>query len=294
MLVLLDNCEHLLDAAADLVDQLLARCPVVRILATSREALDVPGEQVIRLRSLALPDSGGGAGRTRASRCHQAFRGASRSRRLTHCASNRPTRRPIAEICRRLDGIPLAIELAAARVVALSPSEIAGHLDERFRLLTGGRRASLNAITPFGAAVDWSYSLLERHRAAGLRPSRGVSVDVRRRRSHRGGRRRASRPGTSSTRCPAWWPSRCSSPTGHRSGSTRYQMLETLRQYARERLDTADADACRGGTPGTTPISPAWPWRASKEETSISGCSGWRPRSTTCGPRCCGASTRPS
>ena len=71
-------------------------------------------------------------------------------------------RKPIAEICRRLDGIPLAIELAAARVVALSPSEIAGHLDERFRLLTGGRRASLERHHTLRAVVDWSYSLLER------------------------------------------------------------------------------------------------------------------------------------
>ena len=115
----------------------------MRVLATSREALDVPGEQVIRLRSLdaarqrdaALDD----LVRVDATRLF-VERAAAVGSQLRFEPSDA---KPIAEICRRLDGIPLAIELAAARVVALSPSEIAGHLDERFRLLTGGRRASL-------------------------------------------------------------------------------------------------------------------------------------------------------
>jgi predicted ATPase len=159
MLVLLDNCEHLLDAAAELVDQLLARCPFVCVLATSREALDVPGEQVIRLRSLELPDAEVAMDelvRIDATRLFVERAAAVGS----HLRFHPSDAKPIAEICRRLDGIPLAIELAAARVVALSPSEIAGHLDERFRLLTGGRRASLERHHTLRAPVDWSYSLL--------------------------------------------------------------------------------------------------------------------------------------
>ncbi len=160
VLVLLDNCEHLLDAAAELIDRLLARCSHVCVLATSREALDVPGEQVIRLRSLELPDTDVALDdlvRVDATRLFVERAGAVDSQLRFEPSDAKP----IAEICRRLDGIPLAIELAAARVVALSPSEIAGHLDERFRLLTGGRRASLERHHTLRAAVDWSYSLLE-------------------------------------------------------------------------------------------------------------------------------------
>jgi class 3 adenylate cyclase len=159
LLLVLDNCEHLLDAAADLVETVLARCPYVRVLATSREALDVAGEQVIRLRSLPLPEPGADLEELTRVDATRLFveRAAAVGSQLGFEAADAPA---IVEICRRLDGIPLAIELAAARVVALGPSEIAGLLDERFRLLTGGRRASVERHHTLRAAIDWSYSML--------------------------------------------------------------------------------------------------------------------------------------
>ncbi|HUM00301.1 MAG TPA: adenylate/guanylate cyclase domain-containing protein, partial [Mycobacterium sp.] len=159
LLLVLDNCEHLLDASADLVEGLLARCPYVRVLATGREALDVPGEQVIRLRSLPLPETGATLEELAQVDATRLFveRAAAVGSQLRFEPSDAV---PIVEICRRLDGIPLAIELAAARVVALSPSEIADLLDERFRLLTGGRRASVGRHHTLRATLDWSYSLL--------------------------------------------------------------------------------------------------------------------------------------
>ena len=142
LLLVLDNCEHLLDAGAQTWwKPSWRRCPFARVLATSREALDIPGERVVRLRSLALPAAGAGSTES------------ANGPTPPGCSSSAPPRTgitgrfdasdapAIVEICRRLDGIPLAIELAAARTAALSPSEIAGLLDERFRLLTGGRRS---------------------------------------------------------------------------------------------------------------------------------------------------------
>ena len=244
VLVLLDNCEHLLDAAAELVDRLLARCSHVCVLATSREALDVPGEQVIRLRSLELPDTDVALGdlvRVDATRLFVERAGAVDSQLRFEPSDAKP----IAEICRRLDGIPLAIELAAARVVALSPSEIAGHLDERFRLLTGGRRASLERHHTLRAAVDWSYSLLEDTERLifdrlGVFPS---TFDV------------DAAVAVAGDGIDSWDVIDALSSLVAKSmlvadrapsGSTRYQMLETLRHYARARLDTAStADAYR-------------------------------------------------
>ena len=244
VLVLLDNCEHLLDAAAELVDRLLARCSQVCVLATSREALDVPGEQVIRLRSLELPDTDVALGdlvRVDATRLFVERAGAVDSQLRFEPSDAKP----IAEICRRLDGIPLAIELAAARVVALSPSEIAGHLDERFRLLTGGRRASLERHHTLRAAVDWSYSLLEDTERLifdrlGVFPS---TFDV------------DAAVAVAGDGIDSWDVIDALSSLVAKSmlvadrapsGSTRYQMLETLRHYARARLDTAStADAYR-------------------------------------------------
>jgi predicted ATPase/class 3 adenylate cyclase len=244
MLVLLDNCEHLLDPAAELVDQLLARCPFVRVLATSREALDVPGERVIRLRSLALPDTEVALDelvRVDATRLFLERAAAVGS----HLRFDPSDAKPIAEICRRLDGIPLAIELAAARIVALSPSEIAGHLDERFRLLTGGRRASLERHHTLRAAVDWSYSLLgETERLIfdrlGVFPST-FDADAAIAVAGDGIENWDVIDAMSSLVAKSMLVADRAS-----SGSTRYQMLETLRHYARERLDAAGtADACR-------------------------------------------------
>jgi len=158
LLLVLDNCEHLLELSARLAERIIRGCPDVRVLATSREGLAVPGEQIHPLRSLAMsaPDAPDDAAPSdamllfvdRASAARPGF------------AVDSGNSRAIAEICRRLDGIPLAIELAAARVVSMNPDEIVTLLDERFRLLTGGRRGAVERHQTLRAAVEWSYSLL--------------------------------------------------------------------------------------------------------------------------------------
>jgi predicted ATPase len=159
MLFVLDNCEHLLDPAAGVAETILERCPNVVIVATSREALEVRGERVIRVRSLSVPRPGATLDQLASSDAARLF--LDRAEATGVDLSVGPADSPaIAEICRRLDGIPLAIELAAARVIALGPAEIAAHLDERFRLLTGGRRAPVERHHTLRAAIDWSYALL--------------------------------------------------------------------------------------------------------------------------------------
>jgi len=156
LLVVLDNCEHLLDAAARLAEAILAGAPGVRLLATSREGLAVPGEHLWPLRSLPVGTDDGG------ERSDAVLLFAERAQAVEPgFVLDGGTLAAVEEVCRRLDGIPLAIELAAARVAAMSPSEIAGHLDERFRLLTGSRHGRVERHQTLRAAVEWSYSLLD-------------------------------------------------------------------------------------------------------------------------------------
>ncbi len=161
VLLVLDNCEHLIDACAQLADELLQRCPQLRILASSREALGIAGERAFRVQSLSLP-----AGNRPLSAAELAeydsvqlfvtrAKVAKSSFALTD--ENAPV---ILPICRRLDGIPLAIELAAARTRMLSPQQILDRLDDRFRLLTGGSRTALPRQRTLQALIDWSYDLL--------------------------------------------------------------------------------------------------------------------------------------
>src|SRR5262249_51134231 len=159
VLVILDNCEHLLDPVSALAGTIMERCANSAILATSREALGVEGERILRLRSLPVPHPGASLDDLAGVEAAQLFldRAETTGAELALAPEDGPA---IAEICRRLDGIPLAIELAAARVIALAPGEIASHLDERFRLLTGGRRAAVERHHTLRAALDWSYSLL--------------------------------------------------------------------------------------------------------------------------------------
>jgi predicted ATPase/class 3 adenylate cyclase/Tfp pilus assembly protein PilF len=161
LLLLLDNCEHLLDACARLVDAVLRQCPGVRILASSREALGIGGEQAYRVPSLSLPDTKETP--TPASvvpfEAVQLFRERARLARGDFAITERNAA-AVASICRRLDGIPLALELAAARVRSLSVDEIDRKLNERFRLLTGGARTALPRQQTLRALIDWSYDLL--------------------------------------------------------------------------------------------------------------------------------------
>jgi predicted ATPase/DNA-binding CsgD family transcriptional regulator len=148
MLMLIDNCEHLLDASAELITGLLAVCPALTLLTTSREPIGVSGEVSWRVPSLSLADEAIELFADRARRTKPDFR-------VT--ADNAET---VTEICRRLDGLPLAIELAAARVRALSPTEILHSLRDTFRLLTGGARTAVRRQQTLRASVDWSHEML--------------------------------------------------------------------------------------------------------------------------------------
>ena len=155
LLLIWDNCEHLIDACAHLAETLLRGCPGLRLLATSREALGIGGEAVLPLSSLSLPThdapTGGDAVRLFLDRAQAALPS------FRPSADSAPA---IAEICVRLDGLPLALELAAARVRTLTPAQIAARLDDRFRLLSGGARTALPRQQTLRALIDWSHALL--------------------------------------------------------------------------------------------------------------------------------------
>jgi predicted ATPase/DNA-binding CsgD family transcriptional regulator len=160
-LVILDNCEHLLDSVAGLADLLLRRCPRLVIVATTREPLGVPGETGWRVPSLALP------GRVETVQLEALSQFDAVRLFLDRAAKARPNfvlgvdnAPAVAQLCARLDGIPLAIELAAARVRAMTVEQVAAGLDDRFRLLTGGARTVLPRQQTLQASVDWGYALL--------------------------------------------------------------------------------------------------------------------------------------
>ena len=145
-LLVLDNCEHVIDGAVDLAQAITQGCPHVRILATSREGLGVPDEQSVAVAPLDM-SSGIELFNERASAAGGAF-------------DPEASRGDVEEICRRLDGVPLAIELAAARTSGLAPAELVARLDGRLRLLTGGRRSSVERHRTLRATIQWSYDLL--------------------------------------------------------------------------------------------------------------------------------------
>ncbi|MBJ7356082.1 BTAD domain-containing putative transcriptional regulator [Nocardioides sp.] len=163
LLLVLDNCEHVLAAVAELAREVNRHCPRVTLLATSRSALDVPGERVLPVSPLPVPAAGGSTGAADGLSEVPAvalFLDRARSRvdgfELTdHNAA------AVAEICRRLDGLPLALELAAARMAAMSPDDLAQRLSWRFRLLHGGGGSGDERHRTLGALLDWSYDLLD-------------------------------------------------------------------------------------------------------------------------------------
>jgi predicted ATPase len=237
-LVVLDNCEHLLADAAWLASNLLQRCPKVRVLATSREGLGVAGEQLVALSSLSVPDVSADADAITASEAIWLFvdRAVAVRAGFTLGPANLAA---VAEICRRLDGMPLAIELAAARVTAMSPTEIATKLDERFRLLTGGKRSRVERHQTLRAAVEWSYSLLDaKERSVFDRLGVFVgSFDA-----------AAAEAVVTDAEVEGWDALECLGSLVEKSmvlvedtdeGTTRYRLLETLRAFAREQLDAA-------------------------------------------------------
>ena len=156
---MLDNCEHLIGACAKTADAILRRCPRVSLLATSREPLGIGGESIYRVPPLSLP----GPGDVVPESCEAVALFVERAREQgVDLSVDEKTGPLLVSICRRLDGLPLAIELAAARLRSLSLSSLRDRLDQRFRLLTGGSRTALARQQTLRAAVDWSYSLLNR------------------------------------------------------------------------------------------------------------------------------------
>src|ERR1700736_1560221 len=161
LLVVLDSCEHVLEAAALIADAITRTCPNVRIIATSRQVLGIAGEKVIHLACLTVPDKTARLNSTSAMEYGAVALFVDRASLVNRSFCLSDDNAPIvADICRRLDGIPLAIELAAARVKVLTVSHLDQRLNERFKILTAGSRTALPRQKTLSALIDWSYDLL--------------------------------------------------------------------------------------------------------------------------------------
>ncbi|WP_053204394.1 BTAD domain-containing putative transcriptional regulator [Jiangella muralis] len=168
MLLVLDNCEHVIESAATFAHRVLGECRRVRILATSREPLGITGEMLWPVAPLVVPADGAEAGAIEASPAVRLLLERARAVR-TGLVADAPTLATLARVCRALDGMPLAIELAAARLRTMSLDQLAHRLDDRFRLLTGGSRTALPRHRTLRAMVDWSWELLTEPERAVLR-----------------------------------------------------------------------------------------------------------------------------
>ncbi|MFN8454180.1 MAG: BTAD domain-containing putative transcriptional regulator [Anaerolineae bacterium] len=253
LLLILDNCEHLVAACAQLAEGLLRTCPKLKVLATSREQLSVNGETIWPTPSLSLPDP-----RHLSSKNEEAISALSQSEAVRlfveRAASTLPTftltqrnAAEVVQICRRLDGIPLAIELAAARVKVLTVSQITARLDDSFKLLAAGSRTAASRHQTLKAAIDWSYNLLgEAERvlfqrlavfeggfileaAEAICAGRGIeAIEILELLSYLVDK------------------SLVVVGTSHPGREARYRLLETMRQYGRDKLVTsADAEWAR-------------------------------------------------
>lgn len=160
LLLLLDNCEHVLEALTPLIEGLLGRCPNTAILATSRERLHLPAEHVRQIGPLDVPATGAGPEEVAATPAGALFRTRAEAVAPTFSLTD-GNAGAVGELCRRLDGMPLAIELAAARVRALAPQDLVARLDQRFSLLAGGPRGITGRHQTLQAVVAWSYDLLD-------------------------------------------------------------------------------------------------------------------------------------
>ena len=237
VLLILDNCEHLVEASAQLAETLLQACPNLRLLVSSREALGIPGETPYRVPSLAIPDGHTAYSAESIVQFEAARLFVERAKAVAPAfAVSDENASAIAKICARLDGIPLAIELAAARVKILKVEQIAERLDDRFRLLTGGSRTALPRQQTLRALIDWSYDLLsitERSLLVRLSIFAG------------GWTLEAAEKVCGDDQLPDFdildllmqLVNKSLVVVDADNGSeTRYRMLETIRQYAREKL----------------------------------------------------------
>ncbi len=244
LLLVLDNCEHLIGACAQLADDLLRYCPSLRVLATSREALGVPGEVSYRVPSLSLPRPDTSLASLAATEAVHLFitraQAAQGEFRLTDANAAL-----VVQLCTRLDGIPLALELAAARLRSLPLDQLVARLDDRFRLLTGGSRTALPRQRTLQAALDWSYRLLQEDERLLLQRlsifAGGWTLD-------------ATEAVCVGAGLVTWQVLDLLTSLVEKSlvqldptaVGGRYRLLETVRQYAQERLlDTDEGDALR-------------------------------------------------
>ncbi|MBI5302786.1 MAG: tetratricopeptide repeat protein [Chloroflexi bacterium] len=238
LLLVVDNCEHLIEACAHLIETLLSACPTLKILATSREALNLAGEVVWRVPSLAVPDAANLPPLDQLAQYDALQLFVQRAQAVAPNWKLNGNARAVAQICARLDGMPLALELAAARVKGLSVEEIAQRLDHRFQLLASGQRTALPRQQTLRATIDWSFDLLSENERALFR-------------------RLAVFAGGWTLNAVEEICTDESLATSHvldlllrlidkslvvvaeQSGATRYHFLETIREYAREKLAQA-------------------------------------------------------
>lgn len=244
LLIVLDNCEHLIAACAQLSDTLLRACPDLKILATSREALNIAGEISFRVPSLTLTDLQNLPPVETLAHYESIQLFGERASAANHDFQLTQTNAPsVAQICQHLDGMPLAIELAAVRVKALSVEEIAARLDDRFRLLTTGSRTAPTRQQTLRAAIDWSYALLSEPEQILLRRlsvfAGGWTLEAAKAVCSGEGIDAKSVLGLQSQLVD-----KSMAMAEERGGTSRYRMLETIHQYACEKLaDAGEADA---------------------------------------------------
>lgn len=243
LLLVLDNCEHLVDAAADLADRLLRACPGLRVLVTSREVLGVLGEVAWRVPSLSFPDPNARSSPEEllGYESVRLFLERARAARVERSLSEED-REAVAQVCARLDGIPLAVELAAARAAVLSVDQIAARLDDRFRLLTTGSRTAPSRHQTLRATVEWSHDLLGSPERVLFRRlavfAGGFTLDA--------AEAVCSGDGVEEEDVLdllAQLVGKSVVQMDDRGASVRYRLLETIRQYAREKLVEAGEGA---------------------------------------------------
>jgi predicted ATPase len=251
-LIVLDNCEHLIDAVAALADTVLSGCRGIRVLAASREALGITGETVCPVPQLPVPADSGTGELAAISAVASVRLLADRARAVRPAfAVTEANAADLARICRMLDGMPLAIELAAARLRTMSPAQLTGRLDDRFAVLTGGSRTALPRHQTLRAVVEWSWDLLSKPErvlarrlaslpgGATLGAAEGICSDE---------------PGVFGGELPPGAVLDALTGLADKSflivdgeagdGEPRYQMLDTIRAYCLERLAEAEEDDC--------------------------------------------------
>ncbi len=242
LFVLMDNCEHVVGAAAELAELLNRRCPRLRLLATAREPLSVESEHVYRLAPMTLPPAGARSVKDlEGSDAVQLFVERARAHDSAFVVEE-ATAQLVASVCRRLDGVPLAIELAAARLTSMSLAHLNERLDQRFRLLTGGPRTALPRQRTLQATVDWSFELLSPAERVVLNRlsvfSGGFELEAAEVVS-----RHQSLTTADVDDALASLVNKSLVVAQRSASSLRYALLETIRQYGRERLLAAGGEA---------------------------------------------------